>query len=175
MKLTKGGKQNKSEEEDGTTGNAKTKTKSKSTTPKNNTQPTTSTSTGALTTPQERAAFLEAKLIQVTAEASSITQEFMSMKEQLSRENAALIKKRDDLQSTVKLNQGTMTKLAGERIIHKTRVEQLEKKLVEVTAVIKSMQNQRYGLLSSTDRWEDCLNRAVEMDVQREVAIVPVE
>mmetsp|Transcript_28663 Transcript_28663/g.58261 ORF Transcript_28663/g.58261 Transcript_28663/m.58261 type:complete len:174 (-) Transcript_28663:448-969(-) len=173
MKQTKGGNQKKSAAADGTDSNANPKTKTKSTTPKSNTQPTTSA--GALTTPQERAAFLEAKLIQVTAEASSITQEFMSMKEQLSRENAALIKKRDDLQSTVKLNQGTMTKLAGERIIHKTRVEQLEKKLVEVTAVIKSMQNQRYGLLSSTDRWEDCLNRAVEMDVQREVAIVPVE
>lgn len=86
-----------------------------------------------------------------------------------------LTDKHNELAAKIEEKKIILPKLERENAIARARVAKLEKRLREISDVIRDMGGQRDTMLRETDVWEDHLNMAVEIDNGARGAVVPVE
>ena len=99
----------------------------------------------------------ETQLREVTTSANALATEFMSVREQLSNENAYLTARVSELTNARTDHHTAIAGLAEEYLRLDRSNEDLERRLVEVRQYFAGMGGQRTRLLGKVDDWEDGL------------------
>lgn len=110
-----------------------------------------------LTQLQQQNRSCETQLREVTTSANALATEFMSVREQLSNENAYLTARVDELTNARTDHHTAIAQLAEEYLRLDRSNEDLERRLVEVRQYFAGMGGQRTRLLGKVDDWEDGL------------------
>mmetsp|Transcript_28602 Transcript_28602/g.82803 ORF Transcript_28602/g.82803 Transcript_28602/m.82803 type:complete len:186 (+) Transcript_28602:272-829(+) len=113
--------------------------------------PTTSSSA------HQRTSYLETKLREVTTSANAMTTEFMSLREQLSNENAYLTNRVTELSNVRDDNYTTIAELAEQNLRLTAQNDDIERRLAEVGTLLTVMGGQRGRLMGTVHQWEDGL------------------
>ena len=106
---------------------------------------------------QQKNRSYETQLREVTTSANALATEFMSVREQLSNENAYLTARAEELKNTRTKHHATIASLAEEHLRLEKSNEDMERRLVEVRQYFAAMGGQRTRLLGKVDDWEDGL------------------
>jgi len=113
--------------------------------------PTTSSSA------HQRTSYLETKLREVTTSANAMTTEFMSLREQLSNENAYLTNRVTELSNVRDDNYTAIAELAEQNLRLTAQNDDIERRLAEVGTLLTVMGGQRGRLMGTVHQWEDGL------------------
>lgn len=105
----------------------------------------------------QRTSYLETKLREVTTSANAMTTEFMSLREQLSNENAYLTNRVTELSNVRDDKYTTIAELAEQNLRLTAQNDDIERRLAEVGTLLTVMGGQRGRLMGKVHDWEDGL------------------
>ena len=106
---------------------------------------------------EQRTSYLETKLREVTTDANALAPEFMSLREQLSNENAYLSTQITELSNVRDDHTREIAHLAQENLRIAAQNEDMVRRLKEVGQLIGVMGGQRGKLMGKVEEWEDGL------------------
>ena len=106
---------------------------------------------------EQRTSYLETKLREVTTDANALATEFMSLREQLSNENAYLSTQITELSNVRDDHTQEIAHLAQENLRITAQNEDMVRRLKEVGQLIGVMGGQRGKLMGKVEEWEDGL------------------
>ena len=106
---------------------------------------------------EQRTSYLETKLREVTTDANALATEFMSLREQLSNENAYLSTQITELSNVRDDHTREIAHLAQENLRIAAQNEDMVRRLKEVGQLIGVMGGQRGKLMGKVEEWEDGL------------------
>ena len=106
---------------------------------------------------EQRTSYLETRLREVTTDANALATEFMSLREQLSNENAYLSTRIAELGNVRDDHTREIAHLAQENLRIAAQNEDMVRRLKEVGTLVQVMGGQRGKLMGKVEEWEDGL------------------
>ena len=106
---------------------------------------------------EQRTSYLETRLREVTTDANALATEFMSLREQLSNENAYLSNRIAELGNVRDDRTREIAHLAQENLRIAAQNEDMVRRLKEVGQLVQVMGGQRGKLMGKVEEWEDGL------------------
>ena len=106
---------------------------------------------------EQRTSYLETKLREVTTDANVLATEFMTLREQLSNENAYLSTRITELTHVRDDHTAEITRLAQENLRIAQQNEDMVRRIKEVGQLVEVMGGHRHKLMGKVGEWEDGL------------------